>query len=60
MKKRRAMEKEPTGNKGTFLANDVGSMHKLDDNDDELIFIEKGDWKEFLSNKINAVKECLW
>jgi hypothetical protein len=43
MNKRRAMEEEPTGNKGTFLANDVGSLDKLDDNHDELIFIEKGD-----------------
>jgi hypothetical protein len=43
MKTRRAMEEEPTGNKGTFLANDVESMDALDDNDDELIFIEKGD-----------------
>jgi hypothetical protein len=43
MKKGRAMEEEPTGKEGTFLANDVGSMDKLDDNNDELIFIEKGD-----------------
>jgi hypothetical protein len=43
MKKGGVMKEEPTGNKGTILANDVGSMDKLDDNDVELIFIEKGD-----------------
>jgi hypothetical protein len=37
------MKKESIGSKGTSLADDVWSMDKWDQNDDELTFVEKGD-----------------
>jgi hypothetical protein len=56
LKKRRAIKRESTGSKETW-ADDMGSIHEWGCDDDEWAFNEKGDYRDFLYNNTNVVKD---